>query len=1050
MSEKRANRQAYNDFFLEQLGRLNPDQRRAVDHFEGPMLVIAGPGTGKTQILAARIGRVLLETDTLPENILCLTFTDAGVLAMRDRLLQFIGPAAHRVHLATFHSFCNGIIQDNLEYFGRYNLEPLSELERIDLIRSLIDPLKPGHPLSQPNSYRYFYERHLSLLFQKMKTEDWTPALVEQRADAWLDQLPEDPAFQYQRNQGANRKGDPKQAKLEDARWKMQKLKAAAALYPLYEQAKSQISRYDYDDMILWVLRAFEQHPFLLRNYQEKYLYFLVDEYQDTNGAQNEILMQLVAYWDVPNILVVGDDDQSIFEFQGARLQNLMDLYRRFETSMELVVLSENYRSAQPVLDAAAGLIGRNQQRILSFLASSGLEKRLRAAHPERLLDSGLPVIAEYPSRIHEVADIVHQIEQSISAGTPPSEIAILYARHKQAQEVQLLLQKKNIPFLTRRNVNVFHAPAVRQLLEILNYLRQEALHPHSGGSVLFRILHFRFWGIAPNDLAEISFFLQEPDAESPLTWRQVLHRPEAVQGLSEASIERFRAIGGLLDGFHTDEVNLPLPYLVESILNQSGILQAALEGENKADEVDVLNSFLSFVREEAERSPGMNTAELFRTIQRMEDNRIPLLLHKTEGTAEGVQLLSAHASKGLEFDRVFLIDCTSDYWAPNKRGLAAGFALPETLTYSGEEDALEARRRLFYVAMTRARSFLHISYAKKDEKNKERQRVQFIDELLTDQPGLLALKTTPPDIRQEALERMLIRTEAPLWTNSASARVAERLVRFRMSVTALIRFLQCPLGFYFEHILSVPQLPSAEGRYGAALHQALQRLFERMLASRPRNFPPESDLLLFFEQAFRKGKGSFDAETYSRYLEQGRAFLSLYYRRHLGAWHKDVSVEYTVRQVELDGVPITGTIDRIEYHKKLAVRLVDYKTGSHDPTRVSRPSAKNPLGGAYWRQLVFYKLLFEQLDRSSRVVTEGEIAYVHPDKQGAFPSVQIVFEPEDMRLVRELIVDTYARIMNQDFYSGCGKDDCVWCNLARQTTLPPSLTDMETESLDD
>ena len=167
MSEKRANRQAYNDFFLEQLGRLNPDQRRAVDHFEGPMLVIAGPGTGKTQILAARIGRVLLETDTLPENILCLTFTDAGVLAMRDRLLQFIGPAAHRVHLATFHSFCNGIIQDNLEYFGRYNLEPLSELERIDLIRSLIDPLKPGHPLFQPNSYRYFYARHLSLLFQK-------------------------------------------------------------------------------------------------------------------------------------------------------------------------------------------------------------------------------------------------------------------------------------------------------------------------------------------------------------------------------------------------------------------------------------------------------------------------------------------------------------------------------------------------------------------------------------------------------------------------------------------------------------------------------------------------------------------------------------------------------------------------------------------------------------------------------------------------------------------------------------------------------------------
>lgn len=1050
MTEKRANRQAYNDFFLEQLGRLNPDQRRAVDHFEGPMLVIAGPGTGKTQILAARIGRILLETDTLPENILCLTFTDAGVLAMRERLLLFIGPAAHRVHIATFHSFCNGIIQDNLEYFGRYNLEPMSDLERIDLIRSLIDQLKPGHPLFQANSNRYFYEKHLALLFQKMKTEDWTPAMVEERADLWLEQLPEDPAFQYQRNQGPNRKGDPKQAKLEEARWKMQKLKAAAALYPLYEQSKSKVNRYDYDDMILWVLRAFEQHPFLLRNYQEKYLYFLVDEYQDTNGAQNEILMQLIAYWDVPNILVVGDDDQSIFEFQGARLQHLMDLHRRYEFSMEVVVLSENYRSSQPVLDAAAGLVQRNQQRMVSFLKSSGMTKRLLAAHPEYMRCRDLPVISEYPARIHEIADVVYQIEQAIEAGTPPSEIAVLYARHKQAVEVQLLLQKKNIPFFTRRNINVFHAPAVRQLLDILDYLRQEAVLPHSGGGLLFRILHFPLWKMAPNDLAEISFFLQQTERESLLTWRQVLHRPEIVPWLPEPTIDRLRLIGALLDSFHADEVNLPLPYLVESILNQSGILQAVLEGENKGDGVDILYSFLSFVREQTERSPGMNTAELFRTIKRMEDNGIPLLLQRTEGISEGVQLLTAYASKGLEFDRVFLIDCTSDNWEPNKRGLPAGFTLPGALTFSGEEDALEARRRLFYVAMTRARTFLHLSYSRKDGKNKERQRVQFIDELLADAPSLLVVKNTPQGIRQQALERMLIWTEAPSWAKAPSERVAERLASFRMSITALNLFLQCPLGFYFEHILSAPQLPSPEGIYGAALHLALQRLFERMLTSRPKHFPPEQDLLLFFEQALGKNKGMLGEGPYSRYMEQGQAFLSLYYRQHLDAWHKDVSVEYTVRQVELDGIPITGTIDRIEYHKKLTVRLVDYKTGSHDPARVSRPSAKHPYGGTYWRQLVFYKLLFEQLDRSSRTVTEGEIAYVHPDKKGAFPSVRITFEPEDTRLIREWIANSYARIMNQDFYSGCGKEDCVWCAFARQTTLPPSLTDMETESLDD
>lgn len=171
--------QQRNEAFQQELELLNPAQRRAVEQIEGPVLVIAGPGTGKTHILASRIGRILMETDAQPHNILCLTFTDAGVQAMRKRLLQLIGPEAHRVHVFTFHSFCNSVIQANLERFGRRDLEPLSDLERVDIIRHIIDELPHRHVLKQVRGDTFFYEGHLDGLFQTMKKENWTPGLLK-------------------------------------------------------------------------------------------------------------------------------------------------------------------------------------------------------------------------------------------------------------------------------------------------------------------------------------------------------------------------------------------------------------------------------------------------------------------------------------------------------------------------------------------------------------------------------------------------------------------------------------------------------------------------------------------------------------------------------------------------------------------------------------------------------------------------------------------------------------------------------------------------------
>lgn len=203
----------YNTKFQEALAGLNPEQLDAVNQMDGPVLVVAGPGTGKTQILAARIGKILTDTDALPSEILCLTYTDAGAVAMRKRLFEFIGPDAYRINIYTFHAFCNEIIQENLEYFGKLNLEALSDLDSAMLFQELIDDLSNDHLLKRFTGDKYYDAPRLKKLFSTMKTENWTEDLIKQAVQEYLDDLPNRDEFIYKR---ANLKaginiGDPKQ-----------------------------------------------------------------------------------------------------------------------------------------------------------------------------------------------------------------------------------------------------------------------------------------------------------------------------------------------------------------------------------------------------------------------------------------------------------------------------------------------------------------------------------------------------------------------------------------------------------------------------------------------------------------------------------------------------------------------------------------------------------------------------------------------------------------------------------------------------------------------
>ncbi|MEM9931013.1 MAG: ATP-dependent helicase, partial [Bacteroidota bacterium] len=556
----------YEASFAEAFARLNPSQRLAVNKIEGPVLVVAGPGTGKTQMLAARIGRILQTTDTRAANILCLTFTEAAVHAMRSRLLQWIGPEAHHVHIFTYHAFANKVIQENLHYFGFSDLRPLTELEQLSILRSLIEEKPMDHPLRKGKHDLYFFVPYLRHLFALMQRENWSVERCLAGIDKFLDSLPERPEYVYQRRHGQHQKGELKPGEVAKAEEQMERLRAGVNLFEAYQTKKQQLRVYDFADMLQWVLEAFAKHPNLLRRYQEQYLYLLVDEYQDTNGAQNALLQQLIDYWEAPNIFVVGDDDQSVFEFQGARLKNLLDLSQQYADQLQTILLSTNYRSGQALLDAASHLIGHNELRLTQHLQ---LNKKLVAAKD---IQGPVPQLWEIPTVDEEVFHVADALMAWHEKGRPWEEMAVLYAKHRQVEPLLRILDQRGIPYQTRRRINLLDEDFIIQIRQLLEFVASRATQQAVEDRHLFQILHLPFWGITPRDLARLAVHQRQqrgmPEAVSweALLWDLpiglTLENPEALE----------RAVQYLDVLTQLAATHSPLAVL-EQLINRSGLL---------------------------------------------------------------------------------------------------------------------------------------------------------------------------------------------------------------------------------------------------------------------------------------------------------------------------------------------------------------------------------------------------------------------------------------------------------------------------------------------
>jgi DNA helicase-2/ATP-dependent DNA helicase PcrA len=1044
----------FHEIWEKAFGSLNAQQKEAVECIEGPVMTIAGPGTGKTQLLAVRIGKILMDTDASANNILCLTYTEAGAVEMRNRLVSFIGPEAYNVNIYTFHAFCNAVIKENIKYFGNYrDLQLISEIEEVDIYRSLIDRFPDDHPLKRYKGDIYYETHKLKSLFSTMKQEGWTVEEIEENIEKHrvniMDPAYPDSKYIYKRRHFDKKsntqfeKGDLNPGAVKTEMKRYENLLLAARELENYNGELRHRERFDYQDMILWVIQKFREYDELLGIYQERFQYILVDEYQDTNGAQNDLLFLLADYWERPNLFIVGDDDQSIYRFQGANMNSIIDFKNKF--SPKEIVLTANYRSSQVILDSARKLIEYNEDRLTRKYPY--LTKNLYEARREIPAHCPDPHYLVFGSEREEEAWLANKIKDLYANGTAYNEIAVIYSKHKIAENLIKYFSVNKIPLNVKKRVNVLKEKDIVKLITLLTYLHNEFSRPYSGEDLLFEILHFDYFDISPLDIALVSMYcgFREYHDAPKKKWRNVINAENELLSAGVRHPESFLTAANLLEQWISYIPNVTIQSLIEKILTESNVLFNVLNAPDKSWKLQIINTFYDLIKNEAAKKGELSLAELINLLEIMEENSLELPAYQIISSEDGVNFLSAHGSKGLQFKHVFVFRAASSLWE-KKTGNNNMYPLPPTLSSSIHGGEIEDDRRLMYVAVTRAEDHVYITCPKTDNNQKNMEPSRFVSEIFanheevqkTEVPEYQTLEFTGSVMQEVKGNAILIDHDV----------IRRQLEHFRMSTTNLNKYLKCKLSFYFENILRVPMGRSASMGFGSAIHYAFEMLFYDIEDSRPRSIPPASKLIMFFENGMEKYRSHFTAREFSDNLKHGTKVLEAYFNNYSSEWLScpKYHAELGIKNAEFRGIPISGQLDRINYISGNTVSVTDYKTGKYDASKLKGTSGEpEDPGGDYWRQIVFYKILLDSYKDQNLTMEKGIMDFVEPDKEGEYKRREFTVEPFEVEHVAGQIASAYSGIMNHDFFPGCEKEECLWCNFVKNSDKPYLSYDEET-----
>ncbi len=981
--------------------KLNKAQKEAVETIDGPVMVVAGPGTGKTQILALRIGNILKKTDTTADSILCLTFTNSGVSAMKNRLEDYIGPLARNVSISTFHSFAYNLIEKHYELLDFPQMpELLSDNEAVFLVDEILNNNDFEYISPRGNPAMYFSD--LKQLISILKRERIGAMEFLSYIEQDIKNLQEDPDSISTRGESKGKLKKEIEKKIEQ----LNKTKEVVTFYNLYEKSKKDKSLIDYDDVLEYAVRLVEEFEEVSSDVKENYLYVLVDEHQDSSGVQNSFLKAVWGNIEAPNIFVVGDDRQLIYAFSGASLDYFTEFQHYFGKA-KLIVLTENYRSTAPILNIADDLLK-------SSITNEKLHSNKKGDH--KIMLSGY----SYPR--DEIIGAGLFFKEKIEKGMDPNECALLVPKNYNVRAAISILSGMDLPVSSGKNLSLFSVIEGDYFRNVLNIIA----HPSDALSISKSIL---------DKTSEVPYlvahnFLKNTKPDKLTIEELISYDGDDHLFAGENPISKW---GKKLES-SVNNLQGELPSSIVSHIGNELLIKGAKGSEELLTRVEVVRSFihLAMLFEQSNRKATLSS--FLEYIDRLESYNTHIELAKF-GNDNGIKVMTLHKSKGLEYECVWVAHMNEETLMSEKRG---GFTLPEKIKEHINKRSIEMAKRELYVAITRAKEFCTLSYAVENYNG----TVMEVASIVRDLGDIHFIKKTAEETEKELLA-ISPKVYASQRVESDGGMISEikKLVKdnyssIKVSVSMLNNFFECSWKWYFRNFLRLPEVKMVHLSLGTVVHGTIEYILNN------KGLPSEKEIKEEIKLQFEKEGVSEENElkklSTDAYLAV-KNWIDNYYSHLEKEYKSERSVSFIDRK-NFPNLQMYGKIDLTEYLPNGEIYVTDFKTGSVKTKGVIEKINEEGKMSDLMRQLAMYSYLLKG-ERDDIKVTNSRLLFLESETGDKNAMYKTRVGDEQIDLLKKDIKEYDESLSSGSFIErkcnfkpyGSGSRECEYCQMAKR-----------------
>lgn len=990
-------------------------QKLCVDNIEGKYLVLAGPGTGKTFTIIQRIKK-MLELGIKGEKILCLTFTDAAANEMKNRIEEELDTLSVDIDIFTYHSFCNKILEENFESFELpQSYKTMTNAISRTFIKELIDEIKPIAYRTEKNDPYYYIDtikRQIEEIKKNRLTKEKYFKNIKENPDWEIELKNLEQTLEEKRKKGEVRT-QTLENNIERQKKKIQKAQELWLFYEKYQEKMSQNRFLDFNDMINFVLDKFESDSAFLSDVANKYEYIMVDEYQDTNKNQNALVFNLTKALNSQNIFVVGDDDQIIYSFQGAKLDTIEKFLENFPDT-KVICLTENMRSCAPILEVARGIVIQDENRleINPKFSKYNINKHITSAN-EKLAQNSVRY-CNYVDTLQEYNEIVSEIENLINSSDCPiknnekalSQIAVLTRTNAELAEFAKLLKQRNIPFELKDGKNIFE---IKSVLILFKYM-QALANPQLYFGNIFELLICPPFSINPQDFMKLKE--QKSYFKTPF---EIFENFDADKFIEKEKIKKFIDDFKYLLNFKNKE---NIKNTILEIISKTGIFAYYLESDiNKYENISGLKKLLDEAKDFSLIYKTSVFEEFVEYLNISILDEIPILTDKAPVALNAIQLCTYYSSKGREFEYVYMPTLISEKWESDRNTFKSEIPL-DVEEYKTEDELkqmkLQDRIKVMYVGMTRAKHTLRLSSVqeingkakkisaliKNIEKLLDRKTDFKYDELAYSKELLKTIEKKDFDYKKE-------------FGNFVEARLKDKA----FSPSSINTYLSCPRQYFYKYILDLEGAISSQDSlsYGSAVHGALEYAIN--YAQKNEQYPKIEEIIEKFKNIFKTLPLSA-FEQRENMLIRGENALKNYYAQLLNTPFKLLYKTEEKIEFLMDDVKFCGIIDRIDLNQNGEYIIYDYKTGN---AKKRNDIAPNGLYEHYYNQIGLYKYFFEKI--TGKKVAQTSFIFVEDFKN----NVNLELSDEDIDEIVKKFKFAISEIKNCNFE--LNKESCKYCS---------------------